>query len=182
MTDTWPTWLWRSGFLLVIFNLSACSWFPAVDLAPKYEPPQYVVPDSWHGSSPFVKVKPSDDQLRPDWWKLYSDPILDRLIEEAIAANPDLQAAAERFVQARDEMMKARCSHPRRHSITWRPCILGARFLVAPPECHTGGDLSRRGTCRRLGARASESAGGNCLELLHGPRPRRPAGDLYPVD
>jgi outer membrane protein, multidrug efflux system len=111
VTDTWRVWLRRSVFLLVIFNLSACSWFPAVDLAPKYEPPQYVVPDSWHGSSPFVKVKPSDDQLRPDWWKLYGDPVLDGLIEQAIAANPDLQAAAERFVQARDEMMKARAQY-----------------------------------------------------------------------
>ncbi len=97
--------------MLVIFNLSACSWFPAVDLAPKYEPPQYVVPDSWHGSSPFVKVTPSDDQLRPDWWKLFGDPVLDSLIEQAMAANPDLQVAAERFVQARDEMMKARSQY-----------------------------------------------------------------------
>ena len=111
MTDTWPTWLWRSGFLLVIFNLSACGSFPAVDLAPKYGPPQYVVPDSWHGSSPFVKVKPSDDQLRPDWWKLYGDPVLDSLIEQAIDANPDLEAAAERFVQARDIMMQARAQY-----------------------------------------------------------------------
>lgn len=111
VTDSWRAWLRRSGFLLVIFNLSACGWFPAVDLAPKYEPPQYVVPDSWNGSSPFVKGKPADDQLRPDWWKLYNDPVLDRLIEEAIAANPDLQASAERFVQARDEMMKARSQY-----------------------------------------------------------------------
>ncbi len=111
VTDTWRTWLRRGGFLLMIFSLSACSGFPAVDLAPKYEPPQYVVPDSWHGSSPFVKGKPSDDQLRPDWWKLYGDPVLDSLIEQAIAANPDLQAAAERFVQARDEMMKARSQY-----------------------------------------------------------------------
>ena len=111
VTDSWRAWLRRSGFLLVIFNLSACGWFPAVDLAPKYEPPQFVVPDSWHGSSPFVKGKPADDQLRPDWWKLYGDPVLDDLIEQAIAANPDLQAAAERFVQARDEMMKARAQY-----------------------------------------------------------------------
>jgi outer membrane protein, multidrug efflux system len=111
MTDTWPAWLGRSGFLLVILNLSACGWFPAVDLAPKYEPPRYVVPESWHGSSPFVEVKPSDDQLRPDWWKLFGDPVLDRLIDQAIDANPDLQAAAERFVQARDEMMKARAQY-----------------------------------------------------------------------
>jgi len=39
---------------------------------------------------------------------LYDDPVLNRLEEQAMAANPDLQAAAERFVQARDMMMKAR--------------------------------------------------------------------------
>lgn len=53
-------------------------------------------------------AKPSDEVLRPDWWKLYDDPVLDRLIDQALAANPDLQAAAERFVQARDIMMAAR--------------------------------------------------------------------------
>lgn len=103
--------LWRSGLLLVILNLSACGWFPAVNLAPKYEPPQYVVPDSWHGASPFVEAKPADGELRPDWWKLFGDPVLDGLIEQAMVANPDLQAAAERFVQARDIMMAARSQY-----------------------------------------------------------------------
>ncbi|MGC4097649.1 MAG: efflux transporter outer membrane subunit [Nitrospira sp.] len=111
MTQTRLTWFWRSGLLLALLNLSACGWFPAVNLAPKYEPPQYVVPDSWHGSSPFVEAKPADGTLRPDWWKLYSDPVLDKLVEQAIAANPDLQAAAERFVQARDIMMAARSQY-----------------------------------------------------------------------
>ena len=54
---------------------------------------------------------PADSELRPDWWKLYDDPVLDRLIEQALAANPDLQAAAERFVQARYVMMKARAQY-----------------------------------------------------------------------
>lgn len=100
----------RSGLLLLIFSLSACNtdWLPHADLAPTYEPPQYVVPASWHGSSPFVEAMPSDDELRPDWWTLYNDPILNNLIEKAMAANPDLQAAAERFVQARDVMMQVR--------------------------------------------------------------------------
>jgi NodT family efflux transporter outer membrane factor (OMF) lipoprotein len=97
--------------LLVTLGLSACNTFPAVDLAPTYDPPQYVVPASWHGSSPFVDAKPSDDELRPDWWKEYNDPILNKLVEQAMAANPDLQAAAERFVQARDVMMKARSQY-----------------------------------------------------------------------
>jgi multidrug efflux system outer membrane protein len=100
----------RYGMLLLALNLSACSsdWLPHVDLAPSYEPPQYVVPASWHGETPFVEATPSDGELRQDWWKLYDDALLNSLIEQAMAANPDLQAAAERFVQARDVMMQVR--------------------------------------------------------------------------
>jgi NodT family efflux transporter outer membrane factor (OMF) lipoprotein len=58
-----------------------------------------------------VEAKPADSELRQDWWKLYDDPVLNKLIEQAMEANPDLQAAAERFVQARDEMMKARSQY-----------------------------------------------------------------------
>jgi NodT family efflux transporter outer membrane factor (OMF) lipoprotein len=97
------------GFLLFLVTLSACGdWLPHVDLAPPYQPPQYVVPASWHGSSPFVEAKPSEGELSPDWWKLYDDPMLNNLIEQAMVVNPDLQAAAERFVQARDVMMQVR--------------------------------------------------------------------------
>jgi outer membrane protein, multidrug efflux system len=101
---------WISGLFLLTLILSACNtdWLPHVDLAPPYQPPEYVVPVSWHGSSPFVEANPSDSELRPEWWKLYGDPILNRLEEQAMAANPDLQAAAERFVQARDVMMQVR--------------------------------------------------------------------------
>jgi len=94
--------------LFLTVSLAACNTFPAFDLSPKYQEPQFVVPDSWEGTSSFVKANPSDDALRPDWWRLYDDPILNNLIEQALEANPDLHAAAERFVQARNEMMKAR--------------------------------------------------------------------------
>ena len=70
-----------------------------------------MVPASWHGSSPFVEAKPSDGELRQDWWKLFNDPVLDKLEAQALTANPDLQAAAERFVQSRDVMMKARSQY-----------------------------------------------------------------------
>lgn len=98
----------RGGLLLLSSSLSACLNGPAVDLAPHYEPANFVVPASWHGASPFVEAKPSDTELRPDWWTLFNDPVLNSLEEQAMAANPDLQAAAERFVQARDQMMKVR--------------------------------------------------------------------------
>src|SRR5215831_13580526 len=77
---------------LLALTVSGCGdWLPHVDLAPPYEPPQYVVPASWHGSSPFVEANPSDAELRPDWWKLYNDPVLDGLEALAMAVNPDLR-------------------------------------------------------------------------------------------
>lgn len=97
---------WRCGMLLLALTVSAC--LPHVDLAPDYQPAQFVVPASWHGASPFVEAKPSDGEVRPEWWVLFNDPVLSKLEEQAMAANPDLQAAAERFIQARDEMMKVR--------------------------------------------------------------------------
>ncbi len=96
----------RSWLFFLMLNLAACNALPAVDLAPSYEPDQFIVPASWRGASPFVLAKPADGEIRPDWWKLYKDRLLDKLEEEAVATNPDLQAAAERFLQARDIMMK----------------------------------------------------------------------------
>jgi multidrug efflux system outer membrane protein len=44
------------------------------------------------------------------WWAVFNDPILDRLVEEAIAANHDLKAAAERIEQARAQVMIERAA------------------------------------------------------------------------
>jgi outer membrane protein TolC len=60
---------------------------------------------------PLVDAKSVDGELRQDWWKLYDDPVLNRLIEQAMAANPHLQAAAERFVQAHDVMIQDRSQY-----------------------------------------------------------------------
>lgn len=99
------------GVWLLLFGMTACTSSPAVDLAPPYQPAEFVVPASWHGASPFVEAKPSDGELRADWWTLYNDPILNKFEEQAMAENPDLQAAAERFVQARDVMMQVRSQY-----------------------------------------------------------------------
>lgn len=38
------------------------------------------------------------------WWALFHDPVLDRLVDEALAANHDLKAAAARVEQARAQV------------------------------------------------------------------------------
>jgi multidrug efflux system outer membrane protein len=42
------------------------------------------------------------------WWKLFQDPVLDKLVEETLAYNRDLRAAAERIEQARAQLGLAR--------------------------------------------------------------------------
>lgn len=96
------------GALTLALALGACNAMPHVDLAPPYEPVDLVVPENWRGASPFAVARPADAEIRTDWWKLFHDPVLDRLEERAMAANPDIQASAERFLQARDMMMKAK--------------------------------------------------------------------------
>ncbi|MGZ5073586.1 MAG: TolC family protein, partial [Usitatibacter sp.] len=38
------------------------------------------------------------------WWTLFNDPVLDQLVEEALAANHDLKAAAARVEQSRAQV------------------------------------------------------------------------------
>lgn len=92
----------RSALLLSLTVLSAC------DLAPRYDPPHYVVPASWHGQGLFKDAVPSTVTLKPDWWTVFGDTTLNGLEQEALANNADLQAAAERFSQSRAIVMEAR--------------------------------------------------------------------------
>ena len=79
------------------------------DLAPVYEPPHLLIPDSYQGTSPFQVAHPEAElSLRGDWWVLFGDPELDRLEDELVRANPTLDAAAEAYKQARDLAAEAR--------------------------------------------------------------------------
>jgi outer membrane protein TolC len=40
-------------------------------------------------------------QLPDPWWTIFRDPTLDRLVDEAIAHNPDIAVAAARVAEAR---------------------------------------------------------------------------------
>jgi NodT family efflux transporter outer membrane factor (OMF) lipoprotein len=76
--------------------LSAC------DLAPVYNPPQFILPASYQGSAPFAVAHP-EEALSPrgDWWTLFGDEQLNQLEEQLGRANPTLQAAADAYAQAR---------------------------------------------------------------------------------
>jgi NodT family efflux transporter outer membrane factor (OMF) lipoprotein len=85
------------GIALGVWILAGC------DLAPVYDPPHTLLPDSYQGSGAFRVARP-EDALSPrgDWWTLFDDEQLNRLEEQLIRENPNLEAAAEVYTQARD--------------------------------------------------------------------------------
>jgi multidrug efflux system outer membrane protein len=61
---------------------------------PDYQRPELKLPQAWKESAP----RPAD---AAPWWRVYGDPGLERLVEEALAANSDVLAAAARVDEAR---------------------------------------------------------------------------------
>ena len=77
--------------------LAACA------IGPDYQRPEVDLPKD-------LGVTQSQAQAPGKWWALFNDPVLDKLVEEALAANRDLRAAAFRIEQARAQFTIARAS------------------------------------------------------------------------
>ena len=67
-----------------------------ITMGPDYERPELPVPEAYSEVS-----IPAAEAGMDEWWKLYGDPELDALVEEALAANQSLIAAAARVDEAR---------------------------------------------------------------------------------
>lgn len=89
---------------LLITTLAGCS------LAPKFEQPAVQTPDAYKRAAIDLPVEergswkpaePAERDPRGEWWKAFKDPVLDRLVTEAVADSPSLQAAAARVKQSR---------------------------------------------------------------------------------
>jgi outer membrane protein, multidrug efflux system len=88
--------------LAVLIGLCGC------DLAPDYQPPQYVLPADYKGSGPFTIAHPRDAPPRGPWWEGFHDAFLNQLEQQLTANNSDLAALAEQYTQARDLAAEAR--------------------------------------------------------------------------
>lgn len=74
-------------------------------MGPNYVAPNPDAPDdwtSWRSADPSLVAAPAAGESLPaDWWRGFQDPVLDGLVDRALAASPDLQTAALHFAQAR---------------------------------------------------------------------------------
>ncbi|HEY0044447.1 MAG TPA: TolC family protein [Allosphingosinicella sp.] len=62
-------------------------------------------------SGPFLSAPPQAtvaSEAHGSWWQLYRDPVLDRLVADALAANTDIRVAVARLARARAELRGAR--------------------------------------------------------------------------
>jgi multidrug efflux system outer membrane protein len=89
--------------LLAALVLAGCA-------APELRDPQIDVPSAYKESTlaansteaaRWKPAQPAEAQPRGEWWKAFNDAALNRLIDEATAANANLAAAAARVKQAR---------------------------------------------------------------------------------
>jgi outer membrane protein, multidrug efflux system len=55
------------------------------------------------------------------WWSLYQDPVLDRLVADALAANTDIRVAVARLDRARAELRQARADLTPQTSLSANP-------------------------------------------------------------
>jgi multidrug efflux system outer membrane protein len=81
----------RWAVMLAALALAGCK------LGPDYKRPPVAVPADWR----WKPAEPTDYVPRGQWWRVFNDPALDALEEQASTANHDLQAALARLNQAR---------------------------------------------------------------------------------
>src|SRR5258708_28935006 len=88
----------RAAMLLASLGVGL---LPSCDLAPVYDPPHFLLPESYQGTGPFRVARP-EDVLSPrgDWWTLLGDAQLNQLDEQLRSANTTLQAPAEQYTKS----------------------------------------------------------------------------------
>lgn len=89
---------WAIPLSGLALSLAAC----APVKAPVPEAARIEVPDAWRTSLPTDRI------LQDDWWKLFGDPALVRLVDAALRHNTDIQIAALRVDEAREQIQLAR--------------------------------------------------------------------------
>jgi multidrug efflux system outer membrane protein len=75
--------------------------FGCMTVGPDYRRPKIDTPDLWPGEKTAASVP-------AEWWRSYNDPVLDAMVDEALAHNSDLALAVARLDEARAQFGLAR--------------------------------------------------------------------------
>lgn len=95
-SNVFRTW-GRLAPLAAILMMGGCA-----AVGPDYEMPDKQVSSQWH--APFdhgLANEPLDQKALSRWWRTLNDPVLSRLMDQAVADNLDLKEARARVREAR---------------------------------------------------------------------------------
>jgi NodT family efflux transporter outer membrane factor (OMF) lipoprotein len=79
-------------------------------VGPDYQVPPGAVAERQSAQAPFMQAREAafrQDAVPGHWWRLYDDPVLDGLVEKALAANTDLRVASANLERAQAAVREA---------------------------------------------------------------------------
>ena len=85
----------------ILTAVSLLAMAGCASLGPDFTPPEAPVESDWNFSDPDVLAQPV---TQPEWWKVFNDPALDRLVGMAYEQNLPLQVAGLRIYEARAQL------------------------------------------------------------------------------
>lgn len=94
--------LFASALVALALLLSGCT------VGPNYHRPQLNTPARYRGAPPLSAAAHAAAAPALRWERVFTDPVLQKLIRTALAQNEDLQVAADRIQQARAALHLAR--------------------------------------------------------------------------
>ena len=77
--------------------LTATAFLAGCAVGPDYARPSSTLPDDYSQAAPEARAAAP---VNPEWWMLFGDPGLNALVQQALDANQDLQAAIARLEAA----------------------------------------------------------------------------------
>jgi len=87
------------GSVALVAALAACT-----TVGPNYTVPAQAVVKRPEAAAPFLGTQEAaykSEPLPTHWWRLYDDPVLDQLVQKALAANTDLRVASANLARTR---------------------------------------------------------------------------------
>ena len=92
--------------LLIGLAFGAAVLLAACTVGPDYQKPTTDLPAGWVSAAPAADA----DGVQQLWWQNFHDPVLDQLITQAIADNPDVKIAEARILAARANRASAKAA------------------------------------------------------------------------
>ena len=126
-------------FGIAAFGLLALLGMPGCAVGPDYIPPSAPVPPKYKEISGWKPAKPRDLYDRGDWWRIYRDPMLDRLIRQVEISNQSVAVAEAAFRQSVALVKEARAALFPVIGLTYNPL----RSHQGPKATATGVGVTR---------------------------------------